>query len=171
MKPIVIYTVSFVVILGVMTFFVAKFQSENSRPDALKADSLASDSTMIDSTELKKQLVETTIQRQKQQIDSLQTLLVDVQRQKETLSETVEKTRAAVQEKLKREFEKRTKEMAKIYENMSPEEAAAIIGQLDNEIAVSVISKMKKRKAAKIMEALDPAKAVQLSEYMASVAR
>lgn len=171
MKSVLMYIVSFIVILAIMTFVVAKYQMDNASlagsDSTLVADSLQADSVQVDSTELKIRSASSTIQQQRRQIDSLQAILTDVLREKQQLSEKIGKTEAARKQQVQLEFEKRTKEMAKIYENMSPEEAAAILANLEESLAVSILGKMKKRKAAQVMQAFDPHKAIALSEYMA----
>ncbi|NIS39008.1 hypothetical protein GWN91_07765, partial [Candidatus Saccharibacteria bacterium] len=83
------------------------------------------------------------------------------------LREQKEEVAKADQEKQTEAFEKKMRDMAKIYEKMNSEEAAKIISNLEIEIAVSVLVKMRKRKAAKVMENLEPAQAVKISKYMA----
>ncbi|GEM_PF-3910978 len=171
MKSILMYILSFIVILAIMTFVVAKYQMDNAsltgNDSTLVADSLKADSIQVDSTELKIRSATATIRQQRRQIDSLQAILTNVLQEKQKLSERLNKTETARQKQDNLEFEKHTKEMAKIYENMNPEEAAAILANLKESLAVSIIAKMKKRKAAQIMQALDPQKAIALSEYMA----
>ncbi|NIW80654.1 MAG: hypothetical protein GWN16_14870 [Calditrichae bacterium] len=83
------------------------------------------------------------------------------------MREQKEEVAKADQEKQTEAFEKKMRDMAKIYEKMNSEEAAKIISNLEIEIAVSVLVKMRKRKAAKVMENLEPAQAVKISKYMA----
>ncbi|RMF54744.1 MAG: hypothetical protein D6748_16045 [Calditrichaeota bacterium] len=169
MKQILFYILSFIVILAIMTFLVAKFQYGGLEPQALADSTEVVDSVevTVDSTAIKMQLAEETIQKQLRLIDSLKALARKYENEKETLSRKLEQTQASIAQQTNLEFEKRTKEMARIYENMTPQEAAAIISNLNDDVAISVISKMKKRKAAKILEALDPVQAVRLSELMA----
>lgn len=58
----------------------------------------------------------------------------------------------------------RTKKIVKIYETMSPEEAAARIEGLDKEMAVMILSTMSERKAAKILGLVDVKKSVEFSK-------
>ncbi|OGP22225.1 MAG: hypothetical protein A2054_02505 [Deltaproteobacteria bacterium GWA2_55_10] len=59
--------------------------------------------------------------------------------------------------------DERFKKIVKIYESMSPEEAASRIEGLDKEMAVMILSSMSERKAAKILGLVDVRKSVELS--------
>lgn len=63
--------------------------------------------------------------------------------------------------------EKEIKHLVKVYESMSPEEAAPLIEGLKQEISVELLSRMKGKKAGKILEFVEKKKAVELSEVLA----
>ena len=54
--------------------------------------------------------------------------------------------------------------LAKLYENMPPEEAASTIEKVDKELAVHIVRSMSKRKSGKMMGFVDDKKAARLSE-------
>ena len=123
---------------------------------------------------------EIDLERTKRQLDSLQQVLklAEAQQRKKKLEEEKAKKEAAMAQAQAAEadsgnkqrpenFDKMTKEMAQIYENMPPAQAAMIIANLEKDVAITVLSKMKKRQAAKIMAAMEPYKAIELSKLMA----
>ena len=59
--------------------------------------------------------------------------------------------------------DERTRKIVKIYESMSPEEAATRIEGLDREMAVMILSAMSEKKAAKILGLVDVKRSVELS--------
>ena len=58
------------------------------------------------------------------------------------------------------------KELAKIYNTMRPEHAAAVLSQLDVNIVVQIISNLKQRQAGKILGAMPTERAAQISRLM-----
>ncbi len=60
----------------------------------------------------------------------------------------------------------RVKRLVKIYESMSPEEAAARIEKLDQDLAVMILASVNEKKAAKILGFVDVAKSVKLSKAL-----
>lgn len=58
------------------------------------------------------------------------------------------------------------KELAKIYDTMRPEHAAAVLSQLDVNIVVQIISNLKQRQAGKILGAMPTERAAQISRLM-----
>ncbi len=59
--------------------------------------------------------------------------------------------------------------LVKIYEAMSPSEAAQRIERLDSAMAVELISRLKSKHAGKIMEAMSTERAVRLTEKIATI--
>ena len=70
-------------------------------------------------------------------------------------------------EKQNQETEQRTKSLVKIYETMSPKDAARIFEQLDMGVLLSMVEHMKERNAAPILAAMDPAKARTVTQALA----
>ncbi len=77
------------------------------------------------------------------------------------------------QEEIKAQLERAQQEnyqrLAKIYESMPPEEAAARIEKLDNETAVTLLLAIKPRQAGKILANVSPEKAAVLSKRMVEI--
>lgn len=66
--------------------------------------------------------------------------------------------------KLNEADDEKVRKIVKIYESMSPEDAASRIEGLDREMAVMILSAMSERKAAKILGLVDVSKSVELSK-------
>ncbi len=58
---------------------------------------------------------------------------------------------------------KRIQEIAKMYEKMTANKAAMILGTVDQKLVVSILSKMKIKSAAKILDNMDREKAAKLT--------
>lgn len=56
--------------------------------------------------------------------------------------------------------------LAKLYEGMEPEAAAAILGALEKELATNVLASMKDRQASKVLGAMNGPRARELSERL-----
>lgn len=82
-------------------------------------------------------------------------------------------TKIKQQEEIKAQLERAQQEnyqrLAKIYESMPPEEAAARIEKLDNETAVTLLLAIKPRQAGKILANVSPEKAAVLSKRMVEI--
>ncbi|MEK7773591.1 MAG: hypothetical protein AAB307_04535, partial [Deltaproteobacteria bacterium] len=65
--------------------------------------------------------------------------------------------------KMEEKNNERISKVVKIYESMSPEEAAPRMERLDDETAVSILAFMSPKKAARIMAAMDVDKSARLS--------
>ncbi|MCL2457640.1 MAG: hypothetical protein FWF31_02080 [Desulfobulbus sp.] len=61
------------------------------------------------------------------------------------------------------EEQKRIGELAKMYEKMSAEKAAAALAVMDQELAISILGRMKTKSAARILNNLDREKAAKLT--------
>lgn len=58
------------------------------------------------------------------------------------------------------------RELAKIYGNMPPEEAAARLEKMDEDLAVALIRNMNARTAGRILALVEPSKAAELTQKM-----
>jgi len=58
---------------------------------------------------------------------------------------------------------KRIQELAKMYEKMTAEKAAMVLGTVDQKLAISILAKMKTKSAAKILNNMDREKAAKLT--------
>jgi flagellar motility protein MotE (MotC chaperone) len=70
-------------------------------------------------------------------------------------------------EKQNDETDQRNKSLVKIYETMSPKDAARIFEQLDMGVLLAVVEHMKERNAAPILAAMDAAKARTVTQALA----
>lgn len=61
------------------------------------------------------------------------------------------------------EEQKRTLELAKMYEKMTADKAAVILGTVDQQLAISILAKMKTKSAAKILNNMERDKAAKLT--------
>lgn len=169
-KLILFFTLSFIVMLTIMTLVLAFLHSpapKTSAPEnattnrAVQSDSASGAELSRASAQPDPQEI---IRGQQAKIDSLVNL---VNQLRQTLQAEQKRT---VQQAVTSEKQAATtfSEMAKIYESMSPDAAAKIIANLDNDTAAQVIVKMKTRQAAKILAALDPSQAVAISRKIAN---
>lgn len=71
------------------------------------------------------------------------------------------------EKKRKQEEDKQVGRLAKMYEAMPPEEAAARIEKLDESLALTLLGKIKEKSAAQILTGLNPTKAAKLTEKLA----
>jgi flagellar motility protein MotE (MotC chaperone) len=82
-------------------------------------------------------------------------------------------TKIKEQEEIKAQVEKAKSEnfqrLAKIYESMPPEEAAARLERLDDDTATVLLLAIKPRQAAKILANVNPEKAVTISKRIAII--
>ena len=72
-------------------------------------------------------------------------------------------------EKKSAEEQQRTKELAGIYDKMSPVKAALALSGLDERLATDLLADMKKKAAAKVLDEINKQKATSLSEALATI--
>lgn len=82
-----------------------------------------------------------------------------------TLRKQIEKLLAAKSE----EETKKTQELAKIYEKMSPDKAALAISGLEKQLAADLLGSMKVKSAAKILDQISQQKARELSTTFSTI--
>jgi flagellar motility protein MotE (MotC chaperone) len=58
------------------------------------------------------------------------------------------------------------RKMAKIYESMTPQQAATILSRMNDQNIIDILWKMKQREAAKVLANFDPVRASRLSERL-----
>ncbi|GAQ94441.1 hypothetical protein TAGGR_1622 [Thermodesulfovibrio aggregans] len=107
--------------------------------------------------------------------ERLKILQEDLAKKTEELKKLKSEIEAKIkqQEEIKAQLERAQQEnyqrLAKIYESMPPEEAAARIEKLDNETAVTLLLAIKPRQAGKILANVSPEKAAVLSKRMVEI--
>lgn len=70
---------------------------------------------------------------------------------------------AKLLEQKSEEENKRVTELARVYEKMTAEKAAAVMGSIDQELAIAILAKMKTKSAAKILGSMEREKAARLT--------
>lgn len=107
--------------------------------------------------------------------DRMKILQKDIAKKTEELRKLKEEIEGKIkhQEELKAQLEKANTEnyqrLAKIYEQMPPEEAATRLEKLDEETATTLLLAIKPRQAAKILANVNPEKAAVLSKRLVSI--
>ncbi len=126
--------------------------------------------------EADKQLIQ-TVSQERVNLDKMRRdLLLEENRLKQTRKEIEERISNLLQ--LRKEVDskiatlqnlgqKEIQHLVKVYESMSPEEAAPLVEGLRQNIAVELLARMKGKKAGKILEFVEEKKAVELSEVLA----
>lgn len=61
---------------------------------------------------------------------------------------------------------KRATKLARLYENMKPQEAADIMNEMDDSTVIAVLQRMEESAAAKVLAKMDPAKSARLSNII-----
>lgn len=64
---------------------------------------------------------------------------------------------------------KKLSKLARLYENMKPDEAVPILNKMDDDTVVAILNKMDEGQVAKIMALFDPDRAARLSQTMMKV--
>ena len=82
-----------------------------------------------------------------------------------TIKVTKEEIEKQMKESAKAE-KKRVSKLARLYENMKPQEAATIMEDVEDVIIVAVLQKMEESQAAKILAKIEPAKAARLTRMI-----
>src|SRR5579871_2692112 len=77
----------------------------------------------------------------------------------------------ATEKKRKQEEERQVARLAKMYEAMPPDQAAARIEKLDESLELMLLGKIKEKSAAQILTGLNATKAAQLTEKLVKTAR
>lgn len=165
MKMIIFFSVTFIIILTVMTLVVGSFRpapadvssQESADSTATQSDSLLSANPDGGNTGVAGEAQSADTE---EKFDSLKTVLQEYKRkiqtqQKKQTGETAQKPST------------QAKQVAKIYEKMGAEDAANILAGLQIREAAEIISFMNKRQAAKILAAMQPEKAVAISKIIA----
>ena len=84
-----------------------------------------------------------------------------------TNSNTITKEEIEKQERIKKQEEaKRISKLARLYSEMKPDEAAAIMKELDDNNVLAIFSKMEDGQVAKILAVFDSKRAARLTEDM-----
>jgi flagellar protein FlbB len=160
-KLIIIFTLSFVVLLGIMIIVVKMSRPDPSALETVMADSAAVSGSLIDNSRTVSSPEPVYL------VDSLQVLVSQIKSEKEHLQKQLEQ----IQSETKPEETvtvTNARQLAKIYENMEPQDAAMIMTTLNLNMAVEIISSMKERQAARVLSSMDPQRAAEISRKIIS---
>ena len=94
--------------------------------------------------------------------ESVDKKLAEMDKKLEELRQQQKKIEALLAAKTEEE-KKRTQELAKIYEKMSPDKAATSLSGLEQKLAADLLASMKVKAAAKILDQISKQKATELS--------
>ena len=94
--------------------------------------------------------------------ESVDKKLAEMDRKLEELRRQEKKIEALLAAKSEEE-KKRTEDLAKIYEKMSPEKAATSLSGLDQRLAADLLANMKAKAAARVLDQMTKQKASELS--------
>ncbi|MBM7581381.1 flagellar motility protein MotE (MotC chaperone) [Caldicoprobacter guelmensis] len=87
--------------------------------------------------------------------------------QREIKLQQKEKEIEELQQRLSSQFEN-IRDIAKVYENMEPEQAASILSQMeDSSLVIQILRNLSKEKSGEILGAMDSKKAAELTRQMA----
>lgn len=118
--------------------------------------------TVIDEDQANVDELQQTIEEQQAEIDILQTDLKMKQSELDSYLAQQSKQTQSEREFENEQVEERLKELGKLYESMSPEKAASVIGQLQSAEAVQHLSKVSVETRSKIFEEMEDTKIVEL---------
>ncbi len=84
-------------------------------------------------------------------------------------SKPVVLTKAEIEKQMKAkqaEERKRISKLARLYNEMKPQEAADVMDSLDDDMAIAILQRMDESQAAKILAKFDPDKSARLTKIM-----
>ena len=118
--------------------------------------------------EREKELVkrEDALSKEEERLNMLRNSIEQSLKQYSTMRSRLQKDLEASSEKDDKSAQGVTR-IAKIYESMSPGEAAQRIEKMEDDMAVELLAKIKNKQAGKIMEAISPEKAAFLTMKLA----
>ena len=111
--------------------------------------------------ELQKKELKTLEQTVDKKLAEIDSKIAELKKQQQKLSELLAEKSAAEL--------KKTEELAKIYEKMSPDKAALAISGLEQQLAADLLAKMKVKSAAKILDQISKHKATELSTTFSTI--
>lgn len=111
--------------------------------------------------ELQKKELKTLEQTVDKKLAEIDSKIAELKKQQQKLSELLAEKSAAEL--------KKTEELAKIYEKMSPDKAALAISGLEQQLAADLLAKMKVKSAAKILDQISKQKATELSTTFSTI--
>ncbi len=111
----------------------------------------------------------TELDKRAEQLDAKEQRLRILEKEVDDMLKKYSKIREEIEQKeteQKKLDEPKYLRLAKIYEGMLPEVAAARIGEMKETVALNILTRIKEKTAAKILSGMDPAKAAKYSEKL-----
>lgn len=112
------------------------------------------------------------IELQKKELKSLEEAvdkkLADIDNKLDELKKTQRRLESLMARKTQEEI-KRTQDLARIYEKMTPQKAALAISGLEKQLAADLLAAMKTKAAAKILDQITRQKATELSTTFSTI--
>lgn len=106
------------------------------------------------------------LQEEKEQLENQARSLTDIINEKDRQLSRLEDLLREEQKQLI-EREERIKNMARIYNQMSPEDAAAVLGGTEDDLIIELLFRWDDRFAARVLANLEQERAVRLTELLA----
>ncbi|QOR68560.1 hypothetical protein IM538_10840 [Cytobacillus suaedae] len=168
----VLFTVTLALVLltiaGVNVFEYSKVITQNT---PILSNYVSSDENAVvenrESVELQISSLEGTIQEKEEQIAELEKNLEEKESEINSLQEELLYLEEELLVKEEQEtYGKTIAEISKMYETMSPKNAAVIIPKLDNDEALSILSVLKTETVSKILEKMDPEDAAKYTQLL-----
>jgi len=170
MKSVIIFSgLSFFVIFGVTFFATGVFKGVQTMVESRKAEAEA---PTQDDVSLERKSLQARAEEMARREGAIEDLEESIELERAVLTEEfnkldgmrkrIELAVGQVEEAKLRSLKK----LAKVYEAMPANDAAAILSGMDVEIVLDVLRFMKERPAAKVLAALDPARAAALSNML-----
>lgn len=100
--------------------------------------------------------------------NELKRLESEVDKKIEQLNQLRVKVEKLLEQKTAEE-QKRILELARMYEKMTAEKAAVVLGSVDQELAIAILAKMKTKSAAKILNNMEREKAAKLTSAFSTL--
>ncbi len=116
----------------------------------------------------------TELDKRAEQLDAKEQRLQILEKEVDDMLKKYSKIREELEQKeaeQKKLDEPKYIRLAKIYEGMLPEVAAARIGEMKETVALNILTRIKEKVAAKILSGMDPAKAAKYSEKLVTPPR
>ncbi len=169
----ILFTITLALVLltiaGVNVFEYSKVITQNT---PILSSYVSSDENAVvenrESVELQISSLEDTIQEKEEQIAELEKNLKEKETEINSLQEELLflEEELLVKEEEQKTYGKTIAEISKMYETMSPKNAAVIIPKLDNEEAISILSALKTETVSKILEKMDPEDAAKYTQLL-----
>lgn len=171
-RELIIYlTIFLTVIAGVFLFMPASAKQEqvNTNQKVLNDDEKDISGIMKSLEDRERELAkrEDALKKEELRLGTLKNAVELSIKQYASMRERLQKDFAS--NKGKNNSQQGMENLVKIYEAMSPSEAAQRIERLDSGMAVELLSRIKSKQAGKIMEAMSTERAVRLTEKIATI--